>query len=538
MNKYIDKFILNNKKVMDGWLKSPNEIKKDELYRFLHSMAGTAPTIGLDNVGHVSRKLMNEIVERGKESWTPIDIQELLFSLISYFNITSIPKEEVSTRHSERKTGDEQTILIIDKVTTMLMYLKEELQKQGWYVIVIADPIKAVLSYYDYQPDCVIIGIHNNDNDGYGVFSSLQQKVSHQFVPTIILSSNDDKEMRMKCYEMGADEFILTPFDLEELVVRIRRHLKRKELIDNSLLIDELTGVYNRKYLKRAFASLDNDLNRRKEPFCIAVLDLDYFKKINDKFGHVVGDEVLKSFASYMTERTRKNDVVIRFGGEEFIIMFSGMTSTDAYPVLELLLRSFSTHQFTFDTEPFYCTFSGGMVDVNKAGESLTNWIELADSALYEAKDAGRNQIKLVNQMTSHVGRKSLNVAVIDDDPIIRSVLMDLLDKVGQDSAFDFDIQSFKDGQAFFSDEWHRGKEGNYLIILDGIMPKMDGLEVLQRLRSSDQSNKYTVIMLTSRRSERDISRALKLGADDYITKPFKLLELESRIRHLLKRVR
>ncbi len=96
------------------------------------------------------------------------------------------------------------------------------------------------------------------------------------------------------------------------------------------------------------------------------------------------------------------------------------------------------------------------------------------------------------------------------------------------------DLRAFKDGEQFIASDWHRGTEP-CLVILDGVMPKMDGLEVLQQLRSQKDSSRYKVIMLTARKSENDIARALELGADDYMTKPFKLLELEARIRHMLK---
>ena len=126
---------------------------------------------------------------------------------------------------------------------------------------------------------------------------------------------------------------------------------------------------------------------------------------------------------------------------------------------------------------------------------------------------------------------------MIDDDPIICTMLEDMFSRLIDELPFDLKVKTFRDGSVFLSDDWTYSNEP-YVVILDGIMPEMDGLEVLQSLRASTRQDQYNVIMLTSRNSEKDISRALELGADDYMTKPFKMDELETRIRHLCKRMK
>ncbi|MEH7608507.1 response regulator transcription factor [Priestia megaterium] len=128
-------------------------------------------------------------------------------------------------------------------------------------------------------------------------------------------------------------------------------------------------------------------------------------------------------------------------------------------------------------------------------------------------------------------------MAIIDDDSIIRTMLKELLSKIDVGDRYEVKIEVFKDGIEFFESQWIHSSD-QYFVILDGMMPKMDGLEVLQKLRHNKRHDQYTVIMLTSRNSEQDIQRALELGADDYMTKPFKLMELEARVRHLMKKVK
>jgi len=102
---------------------------------------------------------------------------------------------------------------------------------------------------------------------------------------------------------------------------------------------------------------------------------------------------------------------------------------------------------------------------------------------------------------------------------------------------YELEVQAYQDGISFFEDEWHRTNE-EYLIILDGVLPKMDGIEILQKLRQYPESSRYTILMLTGRKAESDIVRALNLGADDYLTKPFSIRELEARIKVLVQRVK
>ncbi|MFC4320381.1 GGDEF domain-containing response regulator [Litchfieldia salsa] len=541
MKKYKKKFMETNKAKLDSWFQKDQDVDHIELYRFLHSIAGTAPTIGLDNLGAAARNIMNEIEDSIGKRYTISEIQELLFSFISYFNLVVDEEKDIVEQILEDNitlNNDESVVMIIDDDTSMLMYLKEELQKQGWYVVAIADPLKAVSTYYDVHPDCLIIDVFMKEHNGFEVLTFLKQKMKQQFVPTIMMSVKNQKDIRLKSYEMGADEFVAKPFELDELIVKINRHLERKKHIDNLLLIDELTRVYNRKYLQKAFQQLEADLSRNNHPFCMAMLDLDYFKKINDTYGHLVGDNVLKQFATFMNDHSRNGDLVVRFGGEEFVLLFSQMKINNAYNVLNRLLHKFSLLEFTGGEDSFICTFSGGIVEVNQAGKPLSHWLDLADSALYEAKEHGRKNIKLANDTVTVPHRKKIKVAIVDDDPIIRTMLNDLFNKVSVNSGLDMEISVFRDGQVFLANEEYLQTNSSYLVVLDGIMPKMDGLEVLQRLRAFERSDRFTVLMLTSRNSERDISRALQLGADDYITKPFKILELESRIHHLLKRVK
>ncbi|MBV7508107.1 response regulator [Bacillus sp. sid0103] len=134
------------------------------------------------------------------------------------------------------------------------------------------------------------------------------------------------------------------------------------------------------------------------------------------------------------------------------------------------------------------------------------------------------------------ITKKTLLVSVIDDDAIIRTMLMRIL-KIMDFDHYELDLEAFEDGLQFFESK-RLEKIGEHFLILDGVMPIMDGIEILQKVKKIEKRRNIHVLMLTGRKSETDIERALKLGADDYVTKPFSIKELQARIERLIKRMK
>ncbi|MDX8344329.1 diguanylate cyclase [Rossellomorea sp. YZS02] len=533
MEKYTKHFFNNVRKKLQEW-EAAVSIPHEEVYRFIHSMAGSASVLGLHKIGDRARELMGQYEEKEERIWTISEVKEELFDIIQF----CYQYEEESTEvfpGKQTRTGEEPVLLLIDDDTSFLMYMKEELEKIGWYVVPIANPDKAVMSYYDVKPDCAIIDIYMDGTNGFEVLDFFKKKLKQQFIPTVMVSAENSKEVRIKSYQMGADDFIAKPFDLEEFIVRVKRQMERKKQMEELVLIDELTLVYNRKYLGQAYAQLQSDWARRGDSYSVAVLDLDHFKGVNDRYGHLVGDLVLKKFASHLKSETRIQDTVFRFGGEEFVIIFPSTSVKEAFELVDDIRKGFNQVMFQAEEE-FSCSFSAGVAEIADPTKPFDTWLKLADHALYEAKGNGRNNVKIDRKSSDNIPHKMIKIAIVDDDPIIRTVMKDIVSKLPGDTHIQYDIQTFNDGAAFVGSDWHVSHP--CLVILDGVMPKMDGLEVLERIRSRSDSDRYKVLMLTSRKSEKDISRSLQLGADDYMTKPFKLLELEARLGQMLRRMR
>lgn len=430
--------------------------------------------------------------------------------------------------------NDEPVVLVYDEDITLLMFMREELEKRGWGVLSTTDSEKAISYFYELDIDCFVTALYNPYKNGLLLIDSVRQN-NKQFIPIVVISDDTSRETRLKAYEMGADDFLAKPLDMEELIIRLNRHLNRKKSFDKLLIIDELTGALNRKYLNETLEKHRLGLLRTKRSFCIAMVDIDSFKQINDQYGHLVGDQVLIRFVHLVKERMRSTDVLFRYGGEEFTMIMPNTPQRDARGVLQRLLDEFSLITFDSDAGTFHASFSAGLVEVSSPDETTDAWLKLADQALYAAKKSGKKKIEMANQSFDSSVKRNISIAILDDDPIIRMMVSGSL-KLLFGEYMKTNIRTYRDGEAFFEDSWHQGNEP-YIILLDIIMPRIDGLQVLERLRSLPTSKQYTIVMLTGRSGEQDIAKAMQLGADDYITKPFSVEQLQIRIKRLAQKI-
>jgi len=537
----MDKYkLLLFKKIKDQlsiWFeKEPDKYAtKDELFLFLHSIKGTAGTIELGGLFTLVTNLMNEI-ERNetKLEWEKQELRDFLYELMDL----SYQYEHFETIDvSKPIIRDEGTPLIqvIDDDISMLILLKDTLEEEGWIVVAHTDAEVGKELFYELQPDCLIIDVHLPGKNGIQLLEDLNHHLEKMFIPTVMISIENDRETRIRAIESGADDFIEKPLDLEEFVLRVKRQIKRKKLFDQSVMIDELTQVYNRRFLNDSLMRSLVDIERSSTYFTVAVVDLDYFKKVNDTYGHIVGDKVLQTFAQFLKEHIRVTDSVFRYGGEEFVVLFPRTTDTDVKNILTRLLEKFFNTPFTENGQTFYISFSAGVFMVLDEKMDSKTMIQTADQALYLAKENGRARVESANQLNLGAAKKTLHVSLIDDDVIIRTMITKILQSM-EFEFVDLDICSFENGVKFFESGRHE-ISGLHFLVLDGVMPVMDGTEVLQRVKSGRKRKQFHVLMLTGRKNEQDIARSLKLGADDYVTKPFSIQDLQARIYSFIQRI-
>ncbi|WP_225986125.1 diguanylate cyclase [Psychrobacillus glaciei] len=532
LQKYKNHLFQTIKNKLTEWLSLKEEtVLAEDLYRFLHSIKGTSGTLQLDDLMQISSELLSKLENEEKKKWTEIELNNFLYPLI-----TLIYKHEnsgnLASLNNKVLNLKAPLIQIIDDDVSMLILLKDVLETKGWMVITNTNPESAVKQYFEMKPDCLILDIQLPQKDGFQVLQEIQNDSEKYFIPTIMISIKNNKETRIRAYQMGADDFFKKPIDMEEFVAKVDRHLQRKKIFDQFVLIDELTQVYNRKFLMDNLQRFFLDFKRTNEPFSISIIDIDFFKKINDTYGHLMGDQVLRDFAQYIKRNIRSMDTIYRYGGEEFVIVFPKTTSGDVNRLLTKLIKGFSQIEYTHKESSFSVTFSAGIYTVKDEFVTLTEAFKEADSSLYHAKHLGRSRVECL-QMTSNVYQKAtLNISIVDDDTIIRTLLSQMLESITIDNIH-LNIKLFENGPSFLNSE-HAKEDVNHFLILDGVMPVMDGLEVLQKVKQEKNAHRYKVLMLTGRKSQDEIERALRLGADDYVTKPFNVTDLQVRIERIL----
>ena len=533
LQKYKSHLFQNIKNKLTEWffLKEETTISNDEVYRFLHSIKGTSGTLQLNDLMQISQELLNQLEPEGEKKWGDIELKDFLFPLIEltykYENFDELVLPDEPVFHTSAPI-----IQIIDDDVSLLMLLKDVLEEKDWMVMTYTNPEIAVNKYFEMKPDCLILDIELPNKDGFQILQEIQEHNEKRFIPTIMISVKNNKQVRIDAYKKGADDFFPKPIDMEEFVAKVNRHLQRKKLFDQSVLIDELTQVYNRKYLADSLPRFFQDFRRTKQAFSICILDIDYFKKVNDTYGHLMGDRILKDFAQYLKQNIRSLDMVYRYGGEEFVILFPRTTSEEAESRLSELIKGFSQIDYFHKDEKFSVTFSAGVFTVEDDSITWEEAFKGADSSLYEAKRLGRARVECLQKTSQSYKKDMINISVIDDDFIIRTLLAQILESLTI-KHLQLNIKVFEDGPSFLQSE-HAKEEVNHFVILDGVMPIMDGLEVLEKIKKGENANRYKVLMLTGRNSKHEIKQALKLGVDDYVTKPFYVRELQSRIERIL----
>ena len=202
---------------------------------------------------------------------------------------------------------------------------------------------------------------------------------------------------------MGAHDYILRPVDRNELLARVRTQVRRKrfqerlratyEISLSMALTDSLTGLYNRRYLEVHLEKLLQKNHENRKSLGVLLVDIDHFKKVNDTYGHKVGDEVLKIFAERLKDKLRSFDLVARLGGEEFVVILPDVHEQRAHLIAERLRASIAEEPFACSTPEgkLSITTSIGGAFIDPSPQTTQDVLARADKCLYEAKASGRD---------------------------------------------------------------------------------------------------------------------------------------------------
>tara|TARA_R100000306_G_scaffold37342_1_gene37501 strand:- start:1905 stop:3257 length:1353 start_codon:yes stop_codon:yes gene_type:complete len=252
--------------------------------------------------------------------------------------------------------------------------------------------------------DLIIVDLSAPRFDGLRLCARIRSDVDTRQVPLLGVVDEMDKRTMVRALDLGVNDVICRPLDPGELSARSSTQLKRKryadalrDRLDESLEMsvrDALTGLFNRRYTVSRLRQALDGLNASHEPLAVGLIDIDHFKRINDTWGHNAGDQVLQEICTRLGEQLRAIDVAGRYGGEEFLVVFSNTTAKDASDAMERA-------RLAVCATPVTLRETGDVVDVTMSAgiaeafmdDTVEALIERADTALYEAKRSGRNRV-------------------------------------------------------------------------------------------------------------------------------------------------
>ena len=298
-------------------------------------------------------------------------------------------------------------ILLVDDDPHCLKIMSKALEWEGFTVEKANSGEMALEKISAWSPHLVLLDLQMEGLNGLETLKILRAR--NEYIATIFVSAKDSTENIIHGLNAGADDYICKPFRPQELVARVKSQLRNKTIHDElraaneklkSLIdIDDLTGLYN---MRSIYDRLENEIERARRydrSVCVIMLDLDFFKKVNDYNDHLFGSFVLSQIGKIIQQNIRKVDFAARYGGDEFIIVLTEINQLGAHSFSERLRKVIEKTEFKNETCSMHLTTSIGYA-ITKKGQSdidSRNLVRTADIALYEAKEDGRNCVKYVD---------------------------------------------------------------------------------------------------------------------------------------------
>jgi len=320
-------------------------------------------------------------------------------------------------------------VLVAEDDESALDILQFLLQQWGYRVITAVNGKDAYEKVRQFKPDLILSDVMMPYMSGYELCNKIKTELKDYFIPIILVTAKSDLDSKLTGLNIGADDYLSKPYSHTELEARVRSLFRIKELHDelssrnqdlvdlnqklqksldenkklqteleekNKQLLqlsrhDGLTNLYNRRTF---YEFLDSEHSRAKRyslPLSAIMFDLDHFKDINDTFGHLAGDFILRKVARILKNNSRQNDIIARYGGEEFIMLLPNTNHKQSEIVAERIRKEMETSTFQFDKDKINLTISCGVAQFCEEDKDKDDFINAVDEELYKSKRKGRN---------------------------------------------------------------------------------------------------------------------------------------------------
>jgi two-component system cell cycle response regulator len=320
----------------------------------------------------------------------------------------AVTSKEIGLQSPDREamldTGRGGRVLLVDDRLSSYERIVKTLSGEQT-VDVETNPNEALFRSTEGNYDLVVVSLNLQEFDGLRLCSQIRSLERTRNLPILALAESDSTAKLARGLEIGVNDYLVRPIDKNEMLARVRTQIKKKRyterLRDNMqmsielAITDGLTGLFNRRYMETHLGTLVDQSAARGKPITVLVLDIDYFKAINDSYGHDAGDDVLREFSLRIRKATRNIDLACRYGGEEFVIVMPETDMAVATAVAERLRRRIATEPFAIQkgARHLEVTISIGIAALSGVDDNAATILKRADQALYRAKRDGRNRV-------------------------------------------------------------------------------------------------------------------------------------------------
>jgi two-component system cell cycle response regulator len=295
-------------------------------------------------------------------------------------------------------------VLVVDDRAASRERIVSALEREH-KVEVESDPQQALFRVAEGEFDLLMVSLELERFDALRLVGQVRTVERTRHLPILLITEPEQSSRLLRGLDLGANDYIVRPIDKNELLARVRTQVRRRryteQLRDNVqqsmelAVTDPLTGLFNRRYMERHLATLVEKSAGRGKSISVLILDIDYFKSINDRFGHDAGDDVLREFADRMRTCVRGIDLACRYGGEEFVVVMPDTDLSVATMVAERIRRRIAGEPFPIQRgeRAIEVTISIGIAARSSMHDDATAILKRADEALYRAKRDGRNRV-------------------------------------------------------------------------------------------------------------------------------------------------
>ncbi len=298
-------------------------------------------------------------------------------------------------------TMEKQTVLIVDDDVNSRKMLREQLKSMA-KIILAKNGAQALTLAREHQPTLILLDVMMPVMNGFSVLEQLKQSEKTQHINVIFITALDSHVDEAYGLKLGACDYIHKPYHYEIVNARVSTHLelaKQRKLLDDLAHYDSLTMIPNRRHLEESLIKECDKAFLSKQPICIAMVDVDFFKSYNDNYGHRAGDMVLKKVARKLKlTLTRESDLVCRYGGEEFCIILPKtdlLTATDLLEKCRMAIQDLTIdHDFSSILPVITVSIGACVIEPNSKNQVESILIK-ADTCLYQSKNEGRNQVTI-----------------------------------------------------------------------------------------------------------------------------------------------